>query len=199
MILGHYASALIPYTKLKRYPFWILLLCANVPEFLWLFLAFIGIEPAFPASLFDATFQNLQVHMTYSHNLIPAFIQGGLVAAVVHAIYKNVSFTFWCGFLTVLHVLCDLIVGFEHQLLSPESAVVSLNSYFYFPHVAILIELLFSLGCIFWYVRTEKLNGTPVSKKKLVLLLLIFGIGILMWLPNATIPMKNLLPFFISD
>lgn len=199
MILGHYASALIPYAKLKRYPFWILLLCANVPEFLWLLLAFIGIEPTFPASLFDATFQNLQVHMTYSHNLIPAFIQGGIVAAIIHAIYKDVSFTLWCGFLTVLHVLCDLIVGFEHQLLSPESAVVSLNSYYYFPHVAILIELLFSIGCIFWYVRTEKLNGTPVSKKKLVLLLSIFGIGILMWLPNATIPMKNLLPFFISD
>lgn len=26
MILGHYASALIPYRKFKRYPFWILLL-----------------------------------------------------------------------------------------------------------------------------------------------------------------------------
>ncbi|EMY76700.1 hypothetical protein LEP1GSC060_3332 [Leptospira weilii serovar Ranarum str. ICFT] len=199
MILGHYASALIPYSKFKRYPFWILLLCANVPEFFWLFLALVGIEPVFPSSLFDATFQNLQVHMTYSHNLIPAFIQGGLVVGVIYTIYKDVSFSLWCGFLTVLHVLCDLIVGFEHQLLSPDSAVVSLNSYSHFPHVAILIEFVFSLICIFWYVRTETLSGTPVTKRKLILLLLIFGIGILMWLPNATIPMKNLLPFFISD
>ncbi|EMJ97626.1 hypothetical protein LEP1GSC193_3204 [Leptospira alstonii serovar Pingchang str. 80-412] len=153
----------------------------------------------FPSSLFEATFQNLQVHMTYSHNLIPAFIQGGLVVGVIYAIYKDVSFSIWCGFLTVLHVLCDLIVGFEHQLLSPGSTVVSLNSYYYFPHAAILIEFVFSLICIFWYVRTEKLGGTPVTKRKLILLLLIFGIGILMWLPNATIPMKNLLPFFISD
>lgn len=195
MILGHYASALIPYTKLKKYPFWILLLCANIPEFLWLILAFAGIEPTIPSSLLDATFQNLQVQMTYSHNLIPAFFQGGIVSAVVYAIYKNGTFSFWCGFLTVFHVLCDLIVGFEHQLLSPDSMVVSLNSYLYFPHVAILIEFVFSLICIFWYVQTEKKNGSPVSRKKLIWLILIFGVGILMWLPNATIPLRALLPF----
>ncbi|RHX88095.1 hypothetical protein [Leptospira stimsonii] len=195
MILGHYASALIPYSKMKKYPFWILLLCANIPEFLWLFLALIGVEPTIPSSLLDATFQNLQVQMTYSHNLIPAFLQGGVVFAVVFAIYKNGTFSLWCGFLTVFHVLCDLIVGFEHQLLSPSSPVVSLNSYFYFPHVAILIEFVFSLVCIFWYVQTEKKSGTPVSKQKLVWLILIFGVGVLMWLPNATIPLRALLPF----
>ncbi|PJZ52232.1 hypothetical protein [Leptospira adleri] len=195
MILGHYASALIPYSRLKKYPFWILLLCANIPEFLWLFLAFVGIEPAIPSSLLDATFQNLQVQMTYSHNLIPAFFQGGIVSAVVYAIYKNGTFSFWCGFLTVFHVLCDLIVGFEHQLLSPDSMVVSLNSYLNFPHIAILIEFVFSLICIFWYVRTEKKSGSPVSGKKLIWLILIFGVGILMWLPNATIPLRALLPF----
>ncbi|XDD49955.1 hypothetical protein AB3N59_16565 [Leptospira sp. WS92.C1] len=195
MILGHYASALLPYSKFKKYPFWILLLCANVPEFFWLLLAFLGIEPVFPSSLFDATFQNLQVHMTYSHNLVPAFIQAGIVGLVIHFIYKDRTFSIWCGFLTLLHVLCDLIVGFEHQLLGEDSSVVSLNSYSHFPHGAILIEFLFSFACIFWYVRKEKESGSPVSKRKLVLLLLIFGIGILMWLPNATIPMKALLPF----
>ncbi|MBM9579448.1 hypothetical protein JWG45_20090 [Leptospira sp. 201903070] len=195
MILGHYASALIPYSKFKKYPFWILLLCANIPEFLWLFLALAGIEPTIPTSLLDATFQNLQVQMTYSHNLIPAFIQGGIVSAVVFLVFKNGAFSFWCGFLTVFHVLCDLIVGFEHQILTPDSTVVSLNSYLYFPHVAILIEFVFSLGCIFWYVRAERKNGSTVSKRKLVWLILIFGVGILMWLPNATIPLKDLLPF----
>ncbi|AVV51843.1 hypothetical protein [Leptospira santarosai] len=195
MILGHYASALLPYTKFKKYPFWILLLCANVPEFFWLFLAFLGIEPAFPSSLFDATFHNLQVQMTYSHNLIPAFIQGGIVSLAIYFIYKDRAFSIWCGFLTLFHVLCDLIVGFEHQLLGRDSPVVSLNSYSYFPHGAILIEFLFSLVCIFWYVRAEKKNGSPVSRRKLILLLLIFGIGILMWLPNATVSMRSMLPF----
>ncbi|TGK33423.1 hypothetical protein EHQ12_06695 [Leptospira gomenensis] len=195
MILGHYASALIPYSRFKRYPFWVLLLCANVPEFFWLLLAFAGIEPVFPSSLFEATFQNLQVHMTYSHNLFPAVIQGVFVGAVVYGIYKDRSFALWCGFLTLLHVLCDLVVGFEHQIWGQETAVVSLNSYLYFPHVAIFIEFVFSIVCIFWYVRTEKLNGSPVSKRKLIWLVTIFGIGILMWLPNATIPMKDLFPF----
>jgi hypothetical protein len=194
MILGHYASALIPYSKFKRYPFWILLICSNVPEFFWLILAFLGIEETQPASLLDATFRGLQVKMIYSHNLIPAFLQGAIVSGIVFAFFKNKSFALWCGFLTFFHVICDLVVGFEHQLLGENSQVVSLNSYFFFPHFAILIEFLFSLGCILWYKHTENNNGNPLSKKKLIYLLLFFSIGILIWLPTATIPLKDLIP-----
>ncbi len=194
MILGHYASALIPYSKFKRYPFWILLICSNVPEFLWLLLALVGVEETKPASFFDATIQGLQVQMTYSHNLIPAALQGFVVGGIVFAFFKDRSFAFWCGFLTLFHVLCDFIVGFEHQLLTADSMVVGLNSYLKFPHVAILIEFVFSLACIFWYMHTEKNNGNPLSARKSVYLLLVFGIGVLMWLPTATIPMKDLLP-----
>jgi hypothetical protein len=197
MILGHYASALLPYSKFKKYPFWILLLCANIPEFFWLILAFLGIEATNPASLFDATFQNMQVQMVYSHNLIPAVLQGLMVGVVILLIFKDRPFALWCGFLALLHVLCDVVVGFEHQLLAPDSMVISLNSYFHFPHIAILIEFLFSLGCIFWYVHTETKVGTPPSKRKIIYLVLVFGIGILMWLPTATIPLKALLPFSI--
>jgi membrane-bound metal-dependent hydrolase YbcI (DUF457 family) len=195
MILGHYASALIPYSKFKRYPFWILLVCSNVPEFIWLILALVGVEDTKPYSLFDATLKNLQVQMTYSHNLIPAVLQGFVVGGIIFAFFKDRSFAFWCGFLTLFHVLCDFIVGFEHQLLTPDSMVVGLNSYLKFPHIAILIEFIFSVACIFWYIRTEKNAGNPLSTRKMVYLLLVFSIGVLMWLPTATIPMKDLLPF----
>lgn len=194
MILGHYASALIPYSKFKRYPFWILLICSNVPEFLWLILALVGVEETKPSSLFDATIQGLKVQMIYSHNLIPAVLQALVVGGIIFAFFKNRSFAFWCGFLTLFHVLCDYIVGFEHQLLSPDSMIVGLNSYLRFPHIAILIEFFFSLACIFWYIQTEKNAGNPLSKRKIVYLLLVFGIGVLMWLPTATIPLKDFLP-----
>ncbi|MBP7281206.1 MAG: hypothetical protein KBA66_06510 [Leptospiraceae bacterium] len=195
MILGHYASALIPYSKFKRYPFWILLVCSNVPEFLWLLLALLGIEETKPASLLDATIQGLQVQMTYSHNLIPAALQGFAVGGIIFVFFKDRSFAFWCGFLTLFHVLCDFIVGFEHQLLGVDSISVGLNSYLKFPHLAIGIEFLFSLVCIFWFVHTEKNAGNPLSRKKIIYLLLVFSIGVLIWFPTATIPMKNLLPF----
>lgn len=194
MILGHYASALIPYSKFKRYPFWILLICSNVPEFLWLILALLGVEETKPSSLFDATIQGLQVQMTYSHNFAPAVLQGFIVFGIIFAFFRDRSFALWCGFLTVFHVLCDFIVGFEHQLLGLDSISVGLNSYLRFPHIAILIEFVFSILCIYWYIYTENNAGNPLSSKRKLYLILVFSIGVLMWLPTATIPIKDLLP-----
>jgi len=148
MIVGHYAAALIPYSRLKesRTPFWLLLLCANVPEFLWLLLALLGIEPASPASMFDASFSSLDVHMTYSHNLIPGLLQGVAVGVLVYGWLRRGDVALWCGFLAAFHVLCDLVVGFEHQLWGPGSARVSLNTYASAPYLAIAIELVFALA-----------------------------------------------------
>ena len=71
MIVGHYAAALVPYSRLEGRPLWLLLVCANVPEFLWLVLALAGVEPTSPASLLDATFPNIDVHMTTATTSFP--------------------------------------------------------------------------------------------------------------------------------
>lgn len=193
MIVGHYAAALVPYAKLEGRPLWLLLLCANVPEFLWLLLALLGVEPPSPPSLLDATFQNLQVSMTYSHNLLPGLAQGVIVFAVVQAFFRDRPLALWCAALTVVHVLCDLVVGFEHQLLGPETVQVSLNTYGHAPHLAILIELAFALACIYFYQRSERQRGRPLERKRLMALYATFTIGILMWLPAATMPLRELL------
>ena len=65
MVLGHYASAFLLRPHLPQAPFWLLLLTANLAEFLWLALALVGVEPTKPESILDATFNNLDVHMTY--------------------------------------------------------------------------------------------------------------------------------------
>ena len=125
MIVGHYAAALVPYGRLEGRPLWLLLVCANVPEFLWLALALAGVEPTKPASLLDATFPNIDVHMTYSHNLVPGVIQGMIVFALVQLIWRDRPLALWCGALTVVHVLCDILVGFQHQLLGPDTPQVA--------------------------------------------------------------------------
>lgn len=191
MIVGHYAAALIPYSRLKQYPFWLLLLCANVPEFLWLVLALFNVEPVSPPSLMDATFQNLQVAMTYSHNLIPGFIQGAVVAGLVYLWFRNKTLAFWCGFLTALHVLCDLIVGFEHQLWSPDSARVSLNTYGTMPTVAISIELVFSVACVYWYQWSEKNRGRELPRVQVAALYAVFIVGVGAWFPTATYSLRE--------
>ena len=186
MIVGHYAAALVPYSRLEGRPLWLLLICANVPEFLWLTLALAGVEPTSPASLLDVTFPNIDVHMTYSHNLIPGLIQGVIVFAVVQAIWRDRPLALWCGALTIVHVLCDLLVGFKHELLGPGSPQVSLDTYGHAPVLAIGIELLFALGCVFAYLRSEARQGRSLTSRRSVTLYAVFAIGILLWLPATS-------------
>lgn len=193
MIVGHYAAALVPYSRLDGRPLWLLLLCANVPEFLWLVLALVGVEPTQPASLLDATFPNLQVHMTYSHNLVPGLVQGALVFAVVQAIWRDRTLARWCAALTVVHVLCDLVVGFKHEVLGPDSPQVSLDTYGHMPQVAIAIELVFALACIHFFLKAEARKGRPLSRGRKAALYAVFVGGILAWLPATTMPLREVL------
>jgi hypothetical protein len=193
MIVGHYAAALVPYSRLEGRPLWLLMVCANVPEFLWLALALAGVEPAYPASLLDATFPNLKVQMTYSHNLVPGLVQGAIVFAVVKAIWRDRLLALWCGALAVVHVLCDLVVGFQHQLLGPTSPQVSLDTYGRMPQLAILIELAFALACIHAYVKGEARRGRPLSRGRVTALYTVFIVGILAWLPATMVPLRQVL------
>ena len=193
MIVGHYAAALVPYSRLEGRPLWLLLVCANVPEFLWLALALAGVEPAYPASFLDATFQNLEVAMTFSHNLVPGLIQGAVVFAIVQAVWRDRPLALWCGALTVVHVLCDLVVGFEHQLLGPDSPRVSLDTYGSVPQLAIATELAFALACLYAYQRAEARRGRPLPQARLLGLYAVFTVGILAWLPAATTPLRETL------
>jgi hypothetical protein len=197
VIVGHYAAALVPYSRLEGRPLWLLLVCANVPEFLWLALALAGIEPTYPASLLDASFQNLQVAMTWSHNLVPGLIQGAAVFAVVLAVWRDRPLALWCGALTIVHVLCDLVVGFQHQLLGPDSPRVSLDTYGRMPQVAIAIELVFALACVHAFQKAEARRGRALPRRRLIALYAVFAVGILAWLPAASMSLREALEKFV--
>lgn len=196
MIVGHYAAALLPRAHQARGPFWLLLLSANIPEFLWLALALFGVESPEPASLFQATFANLKVSMHWSHNLLPGAVQAVLVGAAVRLIWRDLGLALWCAGLVLLHILCDFLVGFEHQVLSPQSPVVSLNLYATAPYAAIGIELLFSLICLVYYDRTRAMRGSPLPRGRRVALYAVFVLGILAWLPAARTPLADILARF---
>ena len=88
-----------------------------------------------------------------------------------------------------MHVLCDLLVGFKHELLGPDSPQVSLDTYGRTPVVAIGIELVFALGCVFAYLRSEARRGGPLTRRRSVALYAAFVVGILAWLPATTMPL----------
>lgn len=191
MIVGHYAAALIARPHLPRAPFWLLLLAANLSEFLWLALALIGVEATEPASLFDATFQGLQVEMVYSHNLVPNVILSVLLGLVVYAVWKDRVLALWSAALCHLHVWSDYLVGFQHQLLGADSMPLGLNSYEKFPALAILLELAFAWLCLAYYLYAEHRAGRAVTPRRGLLLLVVFSVGILAWLPNASVSMRE--------
>jgi membrane-bound metal-dependent hydrolase YbcI (DUF457 family) len=193
VIVGHYAASLIPRSVLgDRCPYWLLLLCAQVPEFLWLALSLAGVERPHPDSMLDATFPGLSVEMIYSHNLVPALAQAALVGAIVLAVTRRRDVAAWCAGLVVVHVLCDYLVGFDHQVLGPTSPSVALDSYGRFPHAAILFELVFSLALVLAYHAMEARRGRPVPRGRRMALLATFAIGVLAWLPAADRPLRAL-------
>ncbi|MBE7438948.1 MAG: hypothetical protein HS115_10875 [Spirochaetales bacterium] len=189
MILGHYAAAYLVRPHQRQSPLWLLLLCANLPEFLWLLLALQGIESPEPASLLDATFASLQVSMTYSHNLVPNLLLSLAVFLAIRIWKKDLSLALACAFLCASHVWLDYLVGFEHQLTGEHSASIGLNSYHRFPHLAILIELAFAWLCLFYYSWQSARKGQV--RRELRALFVAFSLGILAWLPVASTPLRQ--------
>ena len=193
MIAGHYASAMVVRPYFRSSPFWLLLLAADVPEFLWLLLALLGIEPIHPDSVLDATFANIDVHMTYSHNLGPGIIQALVVFVLIRAWRSDTALALVCAGLSLWHVLCDLVVGFAHQFWDPSGAVISLNSYARFPVGAVMIELVYAAACLAWYFRAEAAAGRIVPRRSRIKLGVLFAGAILFWLPAAFFPLRAML------
>jgi membrane-bound metal-dependent hydrolase YbcI (DUF457 family) len=189
LVAGHYAAALIPAAHRVNAPFWLLLLCSQVPEFLWLIFALVGLEPTRPDSILDATFANIQVNMRFSHNLVPVLFQAVLTGLVVFAFYRSATVSLWCAVLVVAHVLCDYIVGFSHQIMWYASSEIGWNSYGKMPYVAILIELGFAMLCVF-YFHKKRARNKPLSSRRMLLLYAAFAIGVLAWMPAARIPLR---------
>lgn len=189
MIAGHYAAALLPAAHRAKAPFWLFLLASQIPEFFWLFLAVVGVEPALPANILDATFDNISVDMRFSHNLIPAVIQALLTGAIVAAVLRSKPAALWCAALVLIHVLCDYLVGFSHQILSVTSPEIGLNSYRTMPYAAICMELAFAWICLGYF--QFKRRDIDFSRRQWILLYAFFTAGILVWMPAARIPMRQ--------
>jgi hypothetical protein len=193
MIIGHYAAALIPHARRVNVPLPVLLLCANASDFLWMALALAGVEAPQPASMWDATFTNMQVDMRYSHDVIPSLLFTLLVVAMVRAVYGSWRAAFWCGALGVVHSACDLLSGFEHHVWGQNTPAVGLDLFHTHPHVALTLEAAFGALCVWGYLALRRNAGAPIPARGALTLYGVFVLGALIWLPTSTQSLGELL------
>ena len=92
-----------------------------------------------------------------------------------------------------MRVVFRELVGFQHQLLGRFSPDIALNLYARMPYLAILIELCFAATCVLYYAVHERRSGRAASKGTLIELCAVFLIGILMWMPSATLSLRQML------
>ena len=92
--------------------------------------------------------------------------------------------------------VADLVVGFKHELLGPESPQVSLDTYGSAPVLAIGIELVFALGCVYAFLTSERRRGRPLTRGRTAALYAVFVIGIMMWLPATSTSLRQTFALF---
>jgi hypothetical protein len=189
MIVGHYATALIPHARLKDTPLWLLLLCANLADFAWLALALAGLEAPQPTSILDASFQAIRVEMRFSHDALPTLLGALAVGVAVYLFRRRAAEALVCAALVAGHLLCDLLAGYPHHLDGASTAQIGLGLYQSAPVAALFIEAAFGAACVATYAS---LSTKPIPRRNLMALYAVFVLGALAWLPTATHSLRQL-------
>ncbi|MCB1213836.1 MAG: hypothetical protein KDK66_00010 [Deltaproteobacteria bacterium] len=198
MIIGHYAAALIPHSYFKKVPLWYFLVVANLPDFLWMTLALLGIEETKPQHFWQASFDRIQVQMLYSHDLLPGLFLALVVALLTFLFFKRGIIALVSAALILLHHVADWVSGFPHYWMGPGSLELGWGLYYREPYLALVLEALFASALVFLYLKLEARHGRPKSRAYQLKLYLLFILGSLMWLPTARYSMSELYQFFVS-
>jgi hypothetical protein len=195
MIIGHYASTLLPHSRDRRAPLALYLFVAIMQDLLWLLFAALGLEPTAPASVLDASFAGLRVEMSYSHDLAPALGWAAFAAVLGFLVTRSQRTALYCAALSIGHELLDLLSGFHHHVAGPTTAAVGLNLYGTAPYLAILIEAVFGAAMVFAYARSEARRGRALRVNQRTVLYAVFVLGALATLPVAERSLNEWLAF----
>jgi hypothetical protein len=183
MVIGHYATAYAMKPHVPAAPMWLLLLCANLLDAIWLLLAGFGYETPVPNSWLEASYSSLRVQMPYSHDLLPALGWAVLVFYLVAGLFRQWKVGLACALLIVGHEALDLLAGFEHNVAGPSTRIVGTGLYTSAPYLSFLLEAAVAGVCVAWYCARQKRSGAPVSASRKRWLYVFFVGSALIWFP----------------
>jgi hypothetical protein len=157
MYAAHFAAGLAVKARLPRTPTWALMTAVFLPDFVWIVLAWAGIEPTLPLSAF---FDD------WSHSLVMILLWSTLFAAFFWRLGGPVVLAVWVAGLS--HFFLDFVIHPARLALYPHSSVhlgwnlwqfgltksfLGASNYWWFE----LITLLVLLSLYLWYARTNRL------------------------------------------
>lgn len=164
MIGGHYATVLVPYTKLERKaPLWLLLTAAILLDFLLLTFVVAGVETAAPTG-------DTPPDMRFSHDLIPVLGIAIVASFVSWLITRRRVIAIWAAALVLLHEAADMVSGYQHNVFGPDSTALGLNNYMTNPAQAIGFEAILILACLGFYQWNEQRAARSFATWKSVVL-----------------------------
>ncbi|MFT4978972.1 MAG: hypothetical protein ACI8S6_004882 [Myxococcota bacterium] len=192
MVAGHFAAALIARQQAPRGPFAFYLVVSQLPDLLWHAFHFLGLEPTLPANPMMASLTNMQVEMTYSHDLLPTLGWIVLVVLAGRAFFGSWRPGLVGGALIVVHGLCDAVSGHTHYLFGPDSPALGLGLYATAPSLALVIEGVFILAVMALVFRADAAAGVRRSRSTLLVWAAVFGGGLVMMFPSAHLSVVEL-------
>jgi hypothetical protein len=120
----------------------------QILDFIMIALVLAGVESIEPRSFMHASFANMRVEMTYSHDILPVMVITLIVARVTAAIFRSWLLGLWAIGLITLHEIMDLLVGFHHYWFGPDGTPLGLGLYNRLPVLGIGIELVICAGLV---------------------------------------------------
>ncbi len=178
MIVGHYATALVAKRHDRQTPLWIFLLAAISLDILLLIFMFAGVESMMPRE--GGGLSSMEIYMPYSHDIVPVLFWTVLIALGGYVLTRRRSVAMWAGALVIVHELADLVAGFSHNVMGPDSMQVGIGLYSSSPLTALAIEAVFAAVCVYWYTA-----GVSLPRWRVIGLYATVALGILMILPAA--------------
>lgn len=164
MVAGHYAMALVAYERQRSAPLWLLLFASIFLDLLMIALVLFGVETMAPPEGVRPSLTAMQVDMTFSHDLVPVLLWSVALAGFGWWLTRRLAIAVWTGALVLLHEAADFLSGFPHHLLGPGTAELGLGLYFRAPLLALAIELVVAVACVWWFCRrTDLPRGRQIA------------------------------------
>ncbi|MEM7052629.1 MAG: hypothetical protein AAF604_23400 [Acidobacteriota bacterium] len=192
MLAGHFTTALAAQQQAPRGHLAYYLVASQLPDMLWLVFHYLGLEPTEPHNVMNVSLDNLQVVMTYSHDLLPILGWIALTTLAGWLLFRSWRPALTGGMLIIVHAVTDYIGGFPHNLFGPDTHSVGTGLYYTYPYLAVALEAVFTVAVMAWVLRTDARAGIRRHRTTWAAWLAVFGGGVAFMFLSADLSLIEL-------